>query len=214
MMETKTRRQREKDERRKLILGKAQELFRSNGFSGTTIRQIAKACELAVGTIYLYYKDKNHIYLELINEGYELLINELRKVVESDCSSGKAEKIVDAFFTFAKSHREHFELIFIVIQRERHSLLDLARKDSSQACHKLKFQQEKCLELAMEAIRDSIKDIKVQDMLLTAEAAWSMLAGVVFFFLKDGEIKFEAVSQHAKKIFLNYLQSLNAPGRN
>ena len=68
-METKNRRQREKDERRKLILEKAQELFRSNGFSGTTIRQIAQACELATGTLYLYYKDKDHIYLELINEG-------------------------------------------------------------------------------------------------------------------------------------------------
>ena len=50
-METKNRRQREKDERRKLILEKAQELFRSNGFSGTTIRQIARSCELATGTL-------------------------------------------------------------------------------------------------------------------------------------------------------------------
>ena len=213
-METKTRRQREKDERRKLILEKAQELFRVNGFGGTTIRQIAQACELATGTLYLYYKDKNHIYLELINESYDLLIDELKQVVESDCGNTKAEKMVDAFFNFAKSHREHFELIFVVIQRERYSLLDVARQDSSQACHKLKYQQEKCMELAMEAIRGSVKNINVQDMLLTAEAAWSMLAGVVFFFLKDGEIKFDAVSSHAKKIFLTYLQSLNASGRN
>ena len=208
-METKTRRQREKDERRKLILEKAQELFRSNGFSGTTIRQIAQASELASGTIYLYYKDKNHIFLELINEGYDLLIDELKKVVESNGDAIKAEKMVDAFFNFAKSHRDHFELIFVVIQRERYSLLDVAQKDSSQACHKLKYHQEKCMELAMEAIRSSVKNIKVQNMLLTAEAAWSMLAGVVFFFLKDGEIKFDEVSKHAKKIFLTYLQSLN-----
>jgi AcrR family transcriptional regulator len=213
-METKTRRLREKDERRKLILEKAQELFRSNGFGGTTIRQIASSCELATGTLYLYYKDKDHIYLELINEGYDLLIVELKKVVESDCDAEKAGKIVDAFFDFAKSHREHFELIFVVIQRERHSLLDVAQKNGNQACLKLKYQQEKCLELAMEAIRSSVKDIKVQEMLLTAEAAWSMLAGVVFFFLKDGEIKFEAVSQQAKKIFLSYLQSLNTSKHN
>ena len=96
-METKTRRQREKDERRKLILEKAQELFRSNGFSGTTIRQIAQASELASGTIYLYYKDKNHIFLELINEGYDLLIDELKKLGKSETQK---ENLKNPYFSF------------------------------------------------------------------------------------------------------------------
>ena len=59
------RKEREKEEMRRLILDAANRIFREKGFDGVSIRNIAEAIEYSPATIYLYYKDKNEIYFAL-----------------------------------------------------------------------------------------------------------------------------------------------------
>jgi AcrR family transcriptional regulator len=48
-----------------LILEKAGQLFTKYGFKKTTLEDIASSCDIAVGTLYLYYRNKEHILLEI-----------------------------------------------------------------------------------------------------------------------------------------------------
>jgi AcrR family transcriptional regulator len=54
------------DFRRTQILDAARRRFASHGLSGTTIDEIAREAGVAKGTVYLYYKSKDEILLQLV----------------------------------------------------------------------------------------------------------------------------------------------------
>ena len=72
-MGTLERREREKQRRREDILTTARTLFFDKGFRDTTIDDIARAAELARGTIYLYFETKEEIYASVLEEGLGIL---------------------------------------------------------------------------------------------------------------------------------------------
>ncbi len=64
---------RSKDEHKeKLILNKALEMIANQGLSGFKMNNLAKEAGIAIGTIYIYFKDKE----ELINALYVFLLNQ------------------------------------------------------------------------------------------------------------------------------------------
>ena len=67
------RREREREALRQRILEAARELFRQQDYSSVTLRKIAERIEYSPTTIYLYFKDKHALVMELIAEGFELL---------------------------------------------------------------------------------------------------------------------------------------------
>jgi len=203
-MSVQARRKREKEQRKQLIRECAKDIFRKKGFNGTTIRDLAQACELATGTIYLYYHDKNELLADLLVEGHALLIEKLEHVIESTPPALQLEKLIDVFLEFATTSPEYFELMFFVVQREGHSILDVVPKEGT-TYQELQRQQQHCLQLAATAIRNRGGNADERKIFLTSEAAWSMMAGVVFFFRKEGTELFTPVSLQAKEMLLNCL---------
>ena len=80
-MGIKERKQREKLRRKQQILVAARRLFRERGYKKTTIEGIGDEAELSSGTIYLYYKGKKHIYIEVLTTILEYLYMRLMQVV-------------------------------------------------------------------------------------------------------------------------------------
>jgi AcrR family transcriptional regulator len=64
---TAQRRQREKEQRYQTILQTAERLFCENGYSNTKIQDIARAAEVAVGTVYFYFRSKEDLLLQLLD---------------------------------------------------------------------------------------------------------------------------------------------------
>jgi AcrR family transcriptional regulator len=64
---TAQRRKREKEQRYQTILHTAERLFCENGYSNTKIQDIAQAAEVAVGTVYFYFRNKEDLLLQLID---------------------------------------------------------------------------------------------------------------------------------------------------
>jgi AcrR family transcriptional regulator len=56
---------------RRLILETALRLFAERGYSGTSIRDIAKACDLQGPTIYSHYPSKEHVLAEIVRIAHE-----------------------------------------------------------------------------------------------------------------------------------------------
>jgi len=62
------RKNREKEERRSLILGKAKELVLERGVTSLTMQDIAEAAELSKATLYLYFQSKEAILIDIMDE--------------------------------------------------------------------------------------------------------------------------------------------------
>jgi len=68
------RRERDRLRRRADILRAAEEVFAAKGYHDASIEEIARAAEYATGTVYLYFKDKEALYVELFEEKVRELI--------------------------------------------------------------------------------------------------------------------------------------------
>jgi AcrR family transcriptional regulator len=74
------RKLREREQRRRQILNAARKVFSSNGFTKTTMEDIAREAELSPGTLYLYFKNKDELYASLSVEVLEQLHEKLKRV--------------------------------------------------------------------------------------------------------------------------------------
>ena len=66
-------------ERRDAILAAALEEFATNGFAGTRLDDIAKRANVAKGTIYLYFADKETLFQELLRAMFAPIVAALRE---------------------------------------------------------------------------------------------------------------------------------------
>jgi AcrR family transcriptional regulator len=58
-------------ESKKIILEAASEVFAERGYSGTTIREVARRAGISIGGIYIYFQNKEGLYFELTRDQME-----------------------------------------------------------------------------------------------------------------------------------------------
>ena len=196
-MGTKQRRRREAAQRRQSILDAAKEVFWQRGYSRATMPQIAEKAELAPGTLYLYFPGKDALYVELLLEGYDLLIERLEaQTRDHDEAAEQAAALIDAFFGFARDFPEYFDIIFFLIQQESGSWEAAFQTDQ---IRRLRAKEDVCKRVAAEAL-ERIHFGGSETQAATIDAVWGMLAGVVFYFRK--ERNFDDVAAQAKALLL------------
>ena len=69
----------------KKIIDVAVDLFATNGFKGTSIREIAKISGMTITNIYYYFGSKEGLLLEILEQLTRQIVEKLRQVSESDC---------------------------------------------------------------------------------------------------------------------------------
>lgn len=82
--------------RRAGILKAARKVFARHGFEGATMDEVAEACSIAKGTLYLYFKSKRQIYMGVFREDLQLLREASRRAIDE--AKTPSEKIC-AFVT-------------------------------------------------------------------------------------------------------------------
>jgi AcrR family transcriptional regulator len=120
---TLLRKQKEQALRKKAILDSAREVFFEKGFRSTTMEDIAHGCDLAKGTIYLYFKSKEDLYISLVVEGLNLLRDDLNSIRDLPLDADRLlGEILRVYFAFYQKNPKYFRLIFLSSQpdvRER-----------------------------------------------------------------------------------------------
>lgn len=62
------------NQKEKLVKQKAMELLMKDGFDGFSMQKLAKACNISVGTLYIYYKNKDDLILKIgMEEGKRMM---------------------------------------------------------------------------------------------------------------------------------------------
>lgn len=103
------RKEREKEQRREEIISAAQKVFFEKGLQTATVDDIADAAEVSKGTIYLYYKSKEDLYLAVVLRGMDILLGMFEQITASNQPAIKKIALFgDAYLEFFKSHRNYF----------------------------------------------------------------------------------------------------------
>ncbi len=195
-MGTSERRRREAEGRRKAILAAAKKVFWEKGFHKATMPQVAAEAELAAGTLYLYFRSKDALYVELLAEGYDLLIPRLGAAVRQGGDLHQVGgRLIDAFFNFAREFPEYFEIIFLTLQREKEGW----ERFPEEQIQRLDAKERACREFVERTLERGGTSTP-ESRAITATAIWSMLAGIVFYF--RSRQTFDAVSAEAKRLLL------------
>ena len=99
-MGIKERRQKEKHRRIKEIQDAAKLVFFKRGYFNSTVEEIAELAEISKGTIYLYFKNKDELYVSLmipLIEEYGRLLEEFENSFSNRTSNNSAD-IIAGFF--------------------------------------------------------------------------------------------------------------------
>ncbi len=121
-MGTAERKEREKVHRKDEILNAAEKVFFEKGLALATMDEIAEKAELSKGTLYLYYKSKEDLYMAIICRGHQILL----KMFQEAASTGEPtiqlfQNIGQAYYAFYKRHHDYFRMFSFAENTQLHS---------------------------------------------------------------------------------------------
>jgi TetR/AcrR family transcriptional regulator len=106
------RRQREKEQRRNTILDAAEAVFFSSGISLATMDEVAEKAELSKGTLYIYFKSKDELYLAISYRALSLLKDMFGRAVRpKNQGIEKIRAIGEAYYKYSQTYPDYFNMI-------------------------------------------------------------------------------------------------------
>ena len=174
-MGIKERKERDADKMRTRILQAAMNLFAKGGYENVSMRKIAEKIEYSPGTIYLYFKNKNDIMLQLCYQGFEQLLT-LQKELEE--ISNPLERLSTGgryYISFALENPELYELMFATKEIIQEPALD-EETVPLQSFRHFERHVRKCLDVGV---------FSGEDAETTAVALWAALHGLASLLIKQ-----------------------------
>jgi len=110
-MKKLSRKEREYKTRREEILKVAERVFAQNGFYNSTVAEIAKESEFAIGTIYQFFKNKEELYYTMMIEKFDLLYTTLLTEVGKNTKClEKLSALVEGVLSFIEQNVDFFKI--------------------------------------------------------------------------------------------------------
>ncbi len=140
------RRQREREQRYQTILRAAETLFVREGYHQSGMERIADAAEVSVGTVYFYFKNKEDLLIQLLDEiGYQLRNLLGREFRKDDISLSGFERAGKVFFEeFCLKYPERVAIIYResvgqspLVEQHRKKIFDRLIADVRKALERL-----------------------------------------------------------------------------
>jgi AcrR family transcriptional regulator len=143
---TETRRRR-KAERPQEILEAAFVEFSRNGYAMTTLDRVAERAGVTKGTIYVYFENKEHLFISMVREVTKAALDTVHEMLESH--KGTTADLLRAQFSFIYQH--------IVEDRRRREVLRMLIAEAPRFPELAdRYHQEilrPCLDMLRQAIR-------------------------------------------------------------
>ncbi len=161
------RKKREKERRCNEILDAAEKVFFSRGINLATMDEVAEEAELSKGTLYLYFKSKEALYLGIACRALQLLHDMFQEAVRKHATGmDQIGAIGEAYFEFSRSYTDYFDamLYYELYQKE-----DVARDALLEKCQQI---ERKKMRIVAAAIENGIKDGTIRDDLDPMKTAY------------------------------------------
>jgi len=171
------RREREKEQRKNDIIDAAERVFFGHGHENATMDDVAKEAELSKGTLYLYFKNKEELYLAIHLRGNKILRSLFEKTIDKYKSGLEKTKAIGlAYVEFYKTYPNYFNALIYYESRE----INFSDEDS--VATECLIEGKATLEMLINAIMIGMKDGSIRpdiDPVKTALSLWGQTTGIV-----------------------------------
>lgn len=181
----KSRREREKEQRRQNILKVAKRLFIERGFKSVTVANIAEKAELSKGAIYLYFSSKEEIYAQILLTDIEHFHREISQIFNGGKSAaGILLDFADAYIDIFLKEREQFRILMnFMLQADNLNLSRETRKRIIAEMNRTISLIEKILQYGVDSGELTLEK---QDIRKMRNALWGLLNGIISLHLFVG----------------------------
>jgi AcrR family transcriptional regulator len=180
------RREREKEQRKNLIVEAAERIIFSKGYDDATLDDIAEKAELSKGTLYLYFKNKEELYLAVLLRGFDILHGMFQEAVRQNVKGiERLLAIGRAYIRFYHEHHHYF--INLLFFENRHLMLDKQNRYEKECVEKVNA----IFNILITAVQAGIDDGTVRediDPIKTALLLWAQTNGVLQTLVMKKEI--------------------------
>jgi len=172
------RKEKQKQEIKKMILDASMKLFVEEGFSNVSIRKIADLIEYSPTTVYLYFKDKDEILFNLHELGFRKMAEYNTSLWDMKNPLLRLHKMGENYIQFGLNNPEFYDLMFIqrAPMEALDKMVDCEWKSGDVALGKLKETVEECMQRGMIA-KDDVNTVSM--------AIWSMVHGLVSLAIRQ-----------------------------
>jgi TetR/AcrR family transcriptional regulator len=147
------RKEREKEHRKEEIVDAAEKLFFEKGLQAATVDEIAEAAELSKGTIYLYYKSKEDLYLAVVMRGLGILYDMFKAKIQGDSDVVKQLMgLQETFLEFFEKHRRYFRMMHFLQAPQFH------KQVSEEMMQECSLENQKIWNIATTLLERGIKE--------------------------------------------------------
>lgn len=92
------------------LLEAARQVFARRGYHDASIAEITEQADVAVGTFYLYFRDKDEAFTTVLEDGFRGTVEQVRQAVEREAGGHTLAVIVRAIFRHAYDQRDLFRV--------------------------------------------------------------------------------------------------------
>jgi AcrR family transcriptional regulator len=166
------RKTKQKEDLRQQILDAALKVFVEEGLEHLSIRRIADIIEYSPTTIYLYFKDKNHLLFELCELGFRQMAELNSNLQSIQNPLQRLHQMGENYIRFGMEHTAYYDLMF----NQAAPMECLANMDNP---------EWNSGDAALAMLKNIIGDCMQQNMIrkgdadAIAMAVWGMLHGLV-----------------------------------
>lgn len=185
-MTIQDRKERERDEKRELILSAANQIVAEEGIDNLSVRKIARKIEYSPAIIYHYFKDKDDIVNHLMKGGYQRIVDALT-AIQGD-SYGPEDKI-------RVLNRKVIELALEIPDEYMTIMTNTSPRVLAHTASLFKGASSKkqALSILFQCLKDIYKDKNMDDdtIELTAQVIWAATFGLIIRLIMERDIEEE-----------------------
>ena len=116
MTNAQERKAQERQARRRRIQEAARTVFTERGYAGASIELIARAAQLSVGAIYLYFRSKEDLYVSLIEDTLTVFDVEMAQLRERAETANRLRETWDVLVRWAEKDPEGPRILRLLAQ--------------------------------------------------------------------------------------------------
>jgi TetR/AcrR family transcriptional regulator len=179
-MGTAERRERERLQRQEAIIDAAEEVFFDKGYKNSTMEDVAAEAELSKGTLYLYFKSKEHLYLAISLRGIKILGQYFAEAVQS-CKNG-LDAVLAIGKAYVKYSHEHPDYFMAMTYTESLDPTAITELSEDPIITEVKQVQGSALTILIQKIEEGKADGTIRpelDATTTALLLWAQSNGVI-----------------------------------
>ncbi len=191
------KREEAKEKTRTLILEKSRNLFIRRGVINTSTIQIAEACGIAHGTVFLYYKNRERLVSEVFQQEFHRLMDEIFLITEKSTD-------LEPVFDFCLSFLEKEEDFISMISREFPFYPEHLQQQIVSLEESLRSDFQKALEFEKSTGR--IGEINIESVLEFLFGALNYYMVRKKFFVKEGSV-IKNKKESIKRTFFNMISN-------